>query len=532
MLKNFIQNMYLKIENLDKKKEMCLIFFMSLLLVFSITIGMGTITSGWHLVDDHEFLRWFYEMRFEGKSVANLINEWVSRDLYWRYEPLYYSNRILSCALFGINLVPYSILKSIEIAFSCFFLYYCGRLMGANKVYSFLFASMSLIGYQSAVWWKLGPQEAQCTLLFSIGFYCMLKWLNNKHFLWAIGSIIAFFVMCNYKESYIILLPFLMLYVLYFDLSKYGEKVTWKNILKNIKNKLWYYLVLGAIFTILILFIVFYVGVNDYDKVGLDASLPWETYIEAYKKVFSGDLKWYKRFGTIFVLILLTYWEQLKEMWKEILLIVSFLLPQFIIFGQTGIAERYILPSSIAFSLFFIIMIPKQNILSGKRKLLYQLCIILLLMAHGRVALREADYFRYRGESVTTMLEAVLEMSQGQEKVLSCLRPNEEGNLTMNFYMADHGCDNVYYWTEDDGTINQVWGVNSEFTPDRYVFQNFDDMNIVVMYNQEDRHWCYTPSLDLTDFTKLKCGTLDIYVRNGNGITLADTAVEGLRINF
>ena len=52
------------------------------------------------------------------------------------------------------------------------------------------------------------------------------------------------------------------------------------------------------------------------------------------------------------------------------------------------------------------------------------------------------------------------------------------------------------------------------------------------MYNKEDRHWCYTPTLDLSDFKELKCGTLTVYVRNDRGIDLVDSEIEGLRINF
>lgn len=527
------KKVFAKIESLSRRTELLVVIFLSLLLVLGVTVGIGTITCGWHLVDDHEFLRWFYEMKFEGRKVSEIIYEWATRDLTWRYEPLYYINRILSCALFGINTVAYSVVKVIEIIVSCIFLFYCGRLMGADRIYSFLFAAVSLVGYQSVVWWKLGPQEAQCTMLFAIGFYCMLKWLENTHIRWAIGSIISFLIMCNYKESFIILLPFLMLYVLYYDLNKEDTKITWNRIWNSIKSRFWFYLALGVIFTALILFIFIYVGVSDYDKVGLDASIPYEIYIEAFRSALAGDLKWFKRFGIMFILILLTYWEELKKMWKEMLLIAVFLIPQIIIFGQSGISERYILPSAIAFSLFFVIMVPKRNILSGKRKIVYQLCIILLLMAHGRVTLREADYFRYRGESVTTMLETVLEISREKDvKVLSCLRPNEEGNLTMNFWMADHGFDNVYYWTEEDRSINQVWGVNSTFTEDRYVLQDFSEMDVVVMYNEEDRHWCYTPSLDLSDFIETKCGTLTLYIRKDSDITPVDIEVEGLKIHF
>lgn len=529
-----LQKINSKIEKLGKFQEAVLVIILSSLLVFLVTIGLGTITSGYHLVDDHEFLEYFYNMKFEGKSVLGLIKAWIVKDLSWRYEPLYYMNRILSCAVFGINLTGYSVLKSLEIIISCIFLYYCGRLMGGKKVYSFLFAATALTGYQSAVWWKLGPQEAQCTLLFSIGFYCMLKWLINSRTSWAVVSIIIFLLMCNYKESFIILLPFLMLYVLYFDLNKEDVMFSWSEVWKCLTGRLWYYLVLGIIFVAIILFIVFYVGVNDYDKVGLDASVPLKEYVEAFQHALSADLKWYKRFGIAFVLILLTYWENLKKMWKEILLIAAFLIPQFVIFGQAGILERYILPSSIAFSLFFIIMVPRQNILSGKRKLLYQACIILLLMAHGRVALREADYFRYRGESITTMLEAVMDMSQGEAKILSCFRPNEEGNLTIYYWMADHGYDNVYYWTEEDKVINQVCDVNllNTYSEEQLEEQSFDDMDIVVKYNKEDRHWCYEPSLDLSDFTEMKCGTLTVYVRKGCGIEARDLTVNGLKIKF
>lgn len=526
-----LKKLYFKIENLDKKRELFLIAISSFFLIFGIMLEMGTITSGWHLVDDHEFLRWNYEMKFQGVSVFKIISR-VSREQFsYRYRPLYMVMRVLLCKLFGINSLYYSLLKAIETWLSCIFLYYCGRRIGGNKIFSFLFAAVSLTGYQSAVWWKLGTHEIQGTLFLAAGFYCMLRWLDERKRGWAVGSIILFFIMCNYKESFILCMPFLMLYVVYYDL-KWSDEFSLKEIWKSICKRFWYLFTLGLIFMIVIAIIVLFVGVNDYDMVGLDILVGWKTYVEAFEDSLANDLKWYKRFSIVFCALLLTYWEELKKLWKEMLLTIVFLLPQFILYGQCGIGERYILPSSIGFAFFFILIIMKWKPLSGKRRAVYIFAILLLLAAHGRVALREADYYRYRGESVTTMLESVLEMSKGEDKILSCLRPNEEGNLTMNFYMANYGCDNVYYWTEDDRTINQVWGVNSKFTEERYEYQDFEDMDIVVMYNQEDRHWCYEPSLDLSDFTKLKCGTLDIFVRNGRGITLADTTVEGLRINF
>lgn len=529
---NVIKRLNEKIENINKKQEFVLAVLLSVLMVMGIIIGMGTITSGYHLVDDHEFLEWIHQMQNEGKSVWELIANKLRQDFTLRYEPAYYATRILSACLLGVDLTGYSLIKAVEITLSCIFLYYCGRRMGAAKVYSFLFAALSLVGYQSAAWWKLGPQESQCMMLFAIGFYCMLRFLDNNRKSWAVLSIVLFFIVSNFKESFILLIPFLMLYVLYSELEKDEACLTWSKIWKCIRNRFWYLLTLGLIFLILVFIIVAFVGVNDYDMVGLDASIPLKVYVEALQGSFANDLKWYKRFGILFVLILLTYWEDLKKLWKEMLLIVVFLLPQLIIFGQTGLGERYIFPSSIGFALFFVIIISKWKPLSGKRRVVYVLGLWLLLAAHGRVALREADYFRYRGQSVNTMLETVLELSDENTKVLSCFRPNEEGNLTLNYWMLVHGYDNVYFWTEDDEVINRVCDINIHYTDEYFEEYSFDDMDIVVMYNQEDRHWCYTPSLDLTDFIEMKCGTLNLYVRKDSGIMPVDIEIEGLKINF
>lgn len=525
------------IEGLNKKQEFIIVVLLFVLLVFGIILGMGTLTSGYHLVDDHEFLKWVYQMEEEGESVFEIIRSEVKMDLSIRYRPIHIMARVLETGIFGINLVYYSLVKAVGIVASCIFLYYIGRLMGANKIYSFLFSAVSMTGYQSAVWWKLGTHEEQATLLFAAGFFCLLKYLIGRKKKWAISSVLLFFVMCNVKESYMVLAPFIMLYVVYYELlpgDKKGEKFSLKALWLAIKKDLFYLIALASAFIIPITIVVFFVGTNGYDGVGIDSTIPFSAYLTSFSDAFVHDLKWYTRFGILFCLILLTYWEDLKKLWKEILLAVAFVLPQFLLYGQTGINERYILPVSIGYSFFFIVVIMKWKPLKAKRRAVYILGILLLLAANGRGALREADYFRYRGHSVTTMLETVQKMSEENEdiKVLSCFRPNEEGNLTIDYWMRVHGMDNVYFWTEEDQIINKVVDRNLYYREEAYEEQPFEDMNIVVMYNKEDRHWCYTPGLDLTDFTELKCGTLTLYVRNGSGIEIPDTTVEGLRINF
>ncbi len=160
--------------------------------------------------------------------------------------------------------------------------------------------------------------------------------------------------------------------------------------------------------------IVTYVGLHNYGNVGLDANSPLSEYTNGIRISFQKDLKWYRRFGILFCLILLTYWDYLKKLWKEILLTI----------------------------------------------------------------------------------------------------------------------ENVYYWTEESGSITKECDATRWYDESYYEEQNFEDMDIVVMYNEEDRHWCYEPGLDLSDFSEIPCGTLTMYVRNGSVKNVIKPQVEGLKIHF
>lgn len=519
-----------RIEKITVRGEFILIALVSLLIIIGTICGMGTITSGFHLVDDHEFARWTYEMKCEGLSAWDIVSTWVPQDFWWRYEPMYYTMRILGTGLFGINLVAFSVVKALQIWISFICLYYCGRFIGAKKVYSFLFAAISLIGYQSAVWWKLGPQEAQCTMWFSIGFLCMLKWLRDKKTRWGIISVLAFVIMANYKESFILLIPFIVCYVVYDTIEEHGiggdlkQKETLisyiRRTLEALRGRYWYVITMTLLFVVLVGIIIFVVGVNDYEGAGLNFSATLDIYKEAFMTSMAEDLKWYKCFGILFIAILLTYWENLKRLWKEIGLLVVFLLPQFVIFAQSGITERYILPSAIGYAFFFVLVISKWKPLCCKRRLAYVVGLVLLLLASARAMLIEADYFRYRGESVTGMLEAVREMADEDTKILSCFSPNEEGNITMLYWMGLHDIDEVYYWYDGMQKVTTHSYADMYLRKEGvdYEVRDFSEMDIVVMYNRKDRHYCYDPALDLSGFTQIDCGTITIWVRDGQGI--------------
>ena len=491
---------------MDRKKEAVLIWSFSIVLVFGVVIGMGTLTSGFHLVDDWEFAQYVDWMTLENKSLWDCLKESVGFDLTLRFRPLYYINRVMIAAVLGINLTIMSVVKAAEIVVALAVLYYCARQMRCNIVYSALFSLTVMVGYQSAVWWKLGPQESYDIMMFALGFYLLLKWLRTDRRWYAFASVGVFLLMSIYKEPFILLLPFVGLYVLYEEMQ--GSRVTVADLCDAVTRRLPYLLAIGIIFVAEMLLIIFVVGTNNYSYVGLDESVTMEQYMQTWSAAAHADLKWYVRFGILMGMIFLTYWEQTKKLVWEMLLAAAIIVPQCITYSKTAIAERYILPCVLGFAFFFVIVGCNFRPLSGKRRIAYVLCLILMLAAHGRVMLREASYFAYRGESIQTVLESVLDLVSGTDKkVLSCFGPNLEGNKTMYHWFRVHGYDEVFYWEEDENKINRSFGPREDEQA------AFEDMDVIVMYNKEDRHWCYEPSLDLSDFTEKKCGTITMYVR-------------------
>lgn len=502
-----VQAFYEKLEKISKKREAVLIWAFFAALVFGVVTVTGTLTSGFHLVDDWEFAQYIDWMKLDQRSLWDCLRDTVSYDLTLRFRPLYYINRILMAYVFGINLTAMSVVKAAEIVAALAALYYCARQMKCNMVYAALFSMTVMVGYQSAVWWKLGPQESYDMMMFAVGFCFLLRWLSTEKKRYAVISVVAFFLMSIYKEPFILLLPFVGLYILYDGMR--GKKVTIPHLWEVIRRRFPYLLTIGVIFTVEMLLILFVVGTNNYSYVGLDESITLDQYVQVWRNAAGNNLKWYVRFGVLMGLILLTYWEHVKKLGWEMLLAAAVILPQCVTYSKTALEERYILPCVLGYAFFFVIVGCTFRPLSGKRRMAYMLCLLLMLAAHGRVALREAQYFTYRGESIKTMMESTLELVQGTDrKVLSCFAPNGEGNKTMYHWFRLHGYDEVFYWEEDEKKINRSYGPREDEQAD------FAQIDVIVMYNEEDRHWCYEPSLDLSDFTEKKCGTITMYVRN------------------
>ena len=110
-----------------RKKEYLVTFILFSFFVFIVFLSTGTITSGWHLVDDHEFVRYGLYMNSPDGSLLSCIKNVLQTDFASRFRPLYHILRISATAVLGTNLVAWSVLKGGEAVLALFLLYICAR---------------------------------------------------------------------------------------------------------------------------------------------------------------------------------------------------------------------------------------------------------------------------------------------------------------------------------------------------------------------------------------------------------------------
>ena len=507
-------------------------------IVFGVCGIMGTLNSGYHFVDDHEYLAWTYNLK-HNLSFKELLY-WNVRDDGNRFRPLYMFFRTVWIYFFGTNLFIHSVIKAIQSAISLVCLYFVARnhnIYPCSKPLAASFALMCYIGYQTCTWWKLGTTEVQGILTFSIGFLLTETYIRNKQKKYMIMSLVMFELMSLLKENLFILLPFVGFYTLFsdirMDLTEKTEKIDAKYVWNIIKSRMIFYVFLILIVLETLYACVFLIDPSAY-KGGEYFSSESLLNTEAWIHSITHDLKWFVLFGMVFSGILLTYYERYNNMWMDVVLLVIFILPQIMVFSKSGMDERYILPSSVGYSFFFVIAAFGQKVLNGLRKKIYICCLILLLLAHARAALIEADYFRYRGNSVQSVLDFAAQTINNDPdvKICSALR-YFESNRTIQYYLKLYAKENIYYYYETDDEIDgygideDYWGLGN--SSNKY---SLDQMDVIIEYGPEDRHFTQSTRLDHSEFEMKQYGTLLVYVRKGSNISFPDASIKPPAIIF
>ena len=500
-------------------------------IVFGVVLGMGTAMSGWHLVDDHEYLEYAYMVKYQKQSLLDVIRWALSFDTLTRNRFLYYPCKFIMCSIVGANSFSISMVKAGEVVIFMLLLFACAKKICGSYWVSVFFSITCLVGYQSPVWWKLGTEQVQSGICFGIAFFTLLLWIEKpQKKAYAIISILFMLFMGWFHESFVLVMPFLALYPIYEIIRE--KQIPIKGILKSLRTECsgswWYTITSLALFVGVILSIVLRLGLSSHSPVSFSKSRPISEYINTLKYTLDIGLKWYWYLGIILTAIILTYYEQIKHIWADILIVLVFALPQFVLYSKEGIVERYIIPIIIGIAMFFILFVYRNGFLSGRRRAFYGIVLLLMLVLNTRGMVVEADYFRFRGEGVTKMLEATADLSQKGYNVMCCLgNANPEADWTVDMYLKSEGLGEIYYLDEEGTKATDVrpWLKN----PSARLY-DIEDMDVIYAYNRDDRHFTVDLEFDVSDYVYKKCGGLDFYFKKSVVDEIGEDYLERLNV--
>lgn len=336
--------------------------------------------------------------------------------------------------------------------------------------------------------------------------------------------------MANCHESFIVFLPFLILFVIYYGYKEESvTKFSLVSLWQMVKKRLAFLIALCLIFASLMVYIVFFLGVNNYGAV--DVGYPISKAIVNWTgSLIEGDLRYYWWFGIILVVLMATFYDKIKTLWMKMILFASIILPQFILYEKEGVYERYLLPLTIGWALFFVVMMYGLSILNGKRKVIYSVVLFIMAFLLARTVVVEADYYRFRGQSVTAMLNESLEIQNEGFNVASSLGiSNPEADLTIQFWSLSHGHKETWYWNEPSKEIKELpmrrgdESINSSG-------HDLAEVDLFIAYNRDDRHFTIEPTVELLSMHHVKCGSLDLYYSDRAYSELSEERLSSLKI--
>ena len=405
------------------------VFFMALLFWF---MGItGVLQSGYHFVDDHEVYTIGRDLSEYGFWTT--MYKWISGDLHQRFRFTYFLIRVTECYFFGDNFMLWHVFQTFTAAAGLFLSYVFARKMKCTVLEAYIFAVMIYVGAgQSAVWWRLGPQENLGTILFMLTLLSLRSYLNKNKVVNLILSIVLTILLGGIKESFLLLLPLLPIWITYWDIRQSGQAVNWHNLWSAVKKRWIYFATVFLVFIIDLGIIILYVGTNKIGYAGIDTSYGIVDFLKGILGIVRGRISLYiiaTIIGVLFLVVPICI-SWIREQHRLLCFVPDIIIPvlsfgyflgvQFILHAKGGMYERYLLPTTIAFACFWLVDMNGFIRLRGKYAGRYYLFIVLMaaVLFQGVNDEERARDYAEDGINTTAMLSKVAEYAEEMPNVL------------------------------------------------------------------------------------------------------------------
>lgn len=452
------------------------VFVIAILVIAGILYKSGTLTSGYHFADDHELIKIEYALKVKGESLLSVMGSLIKGDLWWRYRPFYWVERATATALFGSDLFLWNCYTAVKGVLTFCLLYFGVRNTKRNKVCSFLFAAIVMLGSQFAPWYRSANQEN--TGLFFCAFIIWLITLQyaRKAFhniplniLITVSALVCSLI----KESFMLFIPALLLMKFWLEYISYAENDTPRdplpqnkkgnNLSKNLetakkcfKNSWYVYAVTVLVELFNVYMILFVVGVDHVSYAGFEKSVSLKEYLSGIQNSLFIYTKWYTLFGILCILILCMCYDHFgKKKWNKLkgLVWISICAMgiQLAAHARSQMVGRYIIPYILAYGFLIVVMgymVFEKDVF---RRRLYTAILAVLLLLGTNTAYRNAQAYAYDGSMTNAFLESMLSVA-GEDAVVGAFT-DEELNLSMSCYLEAKGKTKGYSYSYTDGSL-------------------------------------------------------------------------------
>lgn len=446
-----------------KKYEAFLVVFGALLYVFILLICAGTLTSGYHLADDHEILlntERFREGIYTWKTFFHEgLFDYFAEGI--RFRPFYSTLRLLRSYLFGTNYIAWSVLVGLEVAGCIILAYYVARNLKANIFFAALAAVFIVTGEQGEIWWRLGPQEP-VGLLMCLGCMLLIQKYQIQPALWKeILIILSAFLMAASKESYTILLPAMILFGIGYDIWC-NYNLDFGNRLKSaVRKNRWIIGILTALLCVNLYIIVFRVGVLSIGYAGIDTTEGIGGYIEMLKKITLREnmrpylfLQLLSLFGIVFILVNKTKEEIIESVKKNGILIASLIIiyaVEAVLYAKSGMWGRYFVPFTAGIAFFNIAFISSVFKRRWYKYFFGGIVFCMIIYLYHEVW-NNGIIFAEQGRNLAEGFQVIEKSFEPDQMIVSCMDLGGEWDYSFTHYAKiQMGMKNVYTWNESVG---------------------------------------------------------------------------------
>lgn len=346
---------------MDKISNYKYIFVFLIFLVFwSLLLSIsGALFTGYQLIDTVGLFDINNQLKSGSVSFFKVTKDCVISDSSVRLRPFYIFYHVLQIKIFGTNFLYRNILRLFLAVLTSFFLFLSIKRMSFSFLESMLFVLLSLIGAQSAIWWRIGPPETLAVFLFSISLYFTVLsiYLNKLKKLCTVFSILFMILSFLSKESFILIIPALV----FLKIWLYKEKSnSW---FSSIKRNIGSVIILLFLFIITLTFIKFFIGTAGIEYAGIEA-----VNITGYIQTFI-VLSHHSNYIVVIIAVLISVFlfilnnkdnsflkvrDIIKKFWPPAALFSLIVIPQIILYTKSGIFERYLIPGIFGYSFVLI----------------------------------------------------------------------------------------------------------------------------------------------------------------------------------